>query len=175
LALLIESQFFCRVAETFKPYFTSAEPAKPGTQKREKAMLRNFKVILAVLVVLILAGGAYAFANSNTVADPGNAGYLSSQVSGFTITNVVYHENVGDLTKIDKIEFKIAPSNGGTDAVTVKIRTAAAGAWTTCVVSGVDSPKTATCTFMSGEDPAPILVESVTKLDILASTNPLPN
>ncbi len=30
-------------------------------------MLRNFKVILVVLVVLVLAGGAYAFAAANTV------------------------------------------------------------------------------------------------------------
>ena len=49
-------------------------------------MFRNFKVLLIVLVAIIVAGSAFAFAATNTVADSA-AGYKASEVPGYTVTN----------------------------------------------------------------------------------------
>jgi hypothetical protein len=55
-------------------------------------MLRNFKVLLIVLVVIVIAGSAYAFAATNTVPDSA-AGYKANVVHGYTVENIVYDLN----------------------------------------------------------------------------------
>jgi hypothetical protein len=119
-------------------------------------MFRNMKVLLIAVLVLALAGSAYAFAAANTVPDT-TAGSGDSVVSGYTVSNIVYDLNVTDPTKVDKITFTLSP----TDAVIVYIDTGS-GTWTTdecAVVTGA-----VTCTFSALD-----LVD-VTALNVVASS-----
>jgi hypothetical protein len=141
-------------------------------QKRRKAMVRNFKVLLVVLVVIVIAGGAYAFAAANTV-DASNAGYKANTVTGYTITNIVYDLHSDDPTKLDKITFNVAPSGGNEAApVTVLISTTASQNFTAseCVITH-PSAYLATCTFMNESVATPINVVDVVALDIVVSSS----
>ena len=123
-------------------------------------MLRNWKVLLFVLAVLVIAGSAYAFAAANTIAESA-AGYAGVAVPGYDVTSIVYDLDGTDPTIVDAITFDIAPLSGTAAAVTVKIQTANAGSWTTCpVVAG-----SATCTFGA------LPVANVTALNIVASSS----
>jgi hypothetical protein len=126
-------------------------------------MLRNFKVLLLVLAVLVIAGSAYAFAAANTVPDTA-AGYKASVVSGYTVSNIVYDLDDMDPTTVDAITFDIAPSAGSVAAAIVKIQTASGGNWTDCSLSGTGPSKAVTCTFGS------LLLEDVTALNVVASS-----
>lgn len=127
-------------------------------------MLRNFKILSLALVVLAIAGSAYAFAAQNTVPDSA-AGYQGTTVPGYTVTNLVYDLDSADPKTVDAITFDIAPSSGSVVAAVVKVQTSAGGAWTNCtLVDGVAPSKSATCTFGA------LLLEDVTELNIVASS-----
>jgi archaellin len=133
-------------------------------------MFRNFKVLSFVLVVMVIAGSAYAFAASNTVAESA-AGYKASVVPGYAVTNIVYDLDATDPTVVDAITFDISPSTGSSAAALAKLQTETAGAWTDCtLVAGVAPLMEATCTFGS------LALEDVTALNIVASssTDPAP-
>lgn len=92
-------------------------------------MLRNIKVLLIVLVVIVLGVSAYAFAAANTVPDT-KAGAGSGVVSGYTVSSVVYNLNATDPTKLDSVNFSLDAA-----AVNVKIKLVAAGStWYSCTV-----------------------------------------
>ena len=107
-------------------------------KKGKKAMLRNFKVLLIAVLVLVLAGGAYAFAAANSVPKSA-AGYVTGEVSGYTVTNIVYDLNAADPTKVENITFSISPSSGDVVAAIVKIQTAASG-WKDCDLTAGTAP-----------------------------------
>ena len=131
-------------------------------------MFRNFKVILVVLVVLVLAGGAYAFAAGNTVP-PSAAGYTANVVSGYTVSNIVYDLDKDNPINVDNISFSIAPTTSGDPvAKTVYLQTALSGPWTTCVVS-TDTTTTAVCTLPASPDPT--TVTSISAMNIVASSS----
>ena len=126
-------------------------------------MFRNFKVLLLVLAILVIAGSAYAFAAQNTIADSAG-GYKASTVPGYAVTNIAYDLDGIDPTIVDAITFDIAPSSGSAAAVIVKVQTASGGAWTDCTLSGAGPSKSATCTYGA------LLLENVTALNIVASS-----
>ena len=126
-------------------------------------MFRNFKVVLFVLAILVIAGSAYAFAAQNTIAESA-AGYKASTVPGYAITNVAYDLDDADPTTVDAITFDIAPSSGSAAAVLVKVQTAGGGSWTDCTLSGAGPSKAATCTYGT------LPLENVTALNIVASS-----
>jgi hypothetical protein len=144
--------------------YHNAVPDGTGTAKWRKAMFRNFKVLLLVLAILVIAGSAYAFAASNTV--PASAGgYAGTTVPGYTVTNLVYDLDSADPSIVDAITFDISPTSGSSAAVVVKVQTAAGGAWTNCtLVAGVAPAKSATCTYGS------LALADVTALNIVASS-----
>ncbi|MFZ5910748.1 MAG: hypothetical protein ACOYYU_12105 [Chloroflexota bacterium] len=128
-------------------------------------MFRNFKVLLIVFAVLVIAAGAYAFAAQNTVADSA-AGYKASVVPGYTVTNVVYDLDATDPTIVDAITFDIAPTSGTVVAAIVKVQTAAAGSWTDCSLSAGTPPSMdVTCTYGS------LALADITALNIVASSS----
>src|ERR1051326_838058 len=96
-------------------------------------MLRNFKVVLIALAILVIAGSAYAFAASNSI-EASRVGSGTSTVSGYAVTGITYNFVSGDPTKVDGIEFDLDAA-----ANTVKIQldaTALSGDtdwdWATC-------------------------------------------
>jgi hypothetical protein len=127
-------------------------------------MLRNFKVLMLVLAVLVIAGSAYAFAATNTVPDSA-AGYKANVVPGYTVTDIVYDLDATDPTLVDAITFAVAPSSGTVVAAIVKLQTATAGTWTDCtLVAGVAPSMSVTCTYGS------LALVDVTALNIVASS-----
>jgi hypothetical protein len=96
---------------------------------KEIAMLRSFKVLLAVFAVIVIAGSAYAFAGANTVTTPSKAGEGSATISGYTITNILYTFNATDPTKINKVTLTTSAL-----ATVVKIKLVAdtGGTWYAC-------------------------------------------
>ena len=132
-------------------------------------MFRNFKVLLLVLAILVIAGSAYAFAAQNTIADSA-AGYKASVVPGYTVTNIVYDLDATDPTIVDAITFDVAPTSGSAAAALVKVQTENGGNWTDCTLSGAGPSKAATCTYGS------LALEDVTALNVVASstTDPAP-
>lgn len=95
-------------------------------------MLRNFKVLSVVLVVIVVAASTYAFAAANTVSAT-KAGDGSGAISGYAVSSVVYNLNSSDPTLLDSVDFTLDAA-----AVNVQIKLVAAGStWYTCsVVSG---------------------------------------
>ena len=89
-------------------------------------MFRSTKLFIIVLVVLVFATSAFAFAASNTVP-ASYAGEGSSVTSGYTVTNVVYNLNATTASKIDSTTFTLNAA-----AATVKVRLVTTGSYYSC-------------------------------------------
>lgn len=89
-------------------------------------MFRSSKLFFIVLIVLVFATSAYAFAAANTV--PASfAGEGASVTSGYTVTNVVYNLNATTPSNIDSVAFTLNAA-----ASTVKVRLVTSGSYFTC-------------------------------------------
>lgn len=126
-------------------------------------MFRNFKVLLIALVVIALAGSAYAFAASNTI-EASAVGSGVSTVSGYDVTNIVYNFAAGDPTEVTSIEFDLDQA-----AATVQIQLDAtpttgdtAWDWAPCTISTLH----VTCTPTST-----LLTSAIKNLNVAASSN----
>ena len=132
-------------------------------------MFRNLKVLLIAVLVIALAGSAYAFAAANTVPDS-TAGSGASVVGGYTVSNIVYDLDATDPTIVDAITFSISPDSGSQKAVAVFVQTDPAGSWTSCsLVDGTLPAVDVTCTYGA------LLVEDVTVLNVVANSTVDPN
>src|SRR6476620_3497136 len=83
-----------------------------------------------IVLVLAIAGTAYAFAASNTVPAT-RAGDGSQAISGYTISAVAYGLNSSTPTNIDSVTFTISP----TSATTVKASLNGGTTWYACTNS----------------------------------------
>lgn len=88
---------------------------------------RKLRYVLAALLAVIVAAGAYAFTASNTV--PGsNAGSGSGTISGYTVSGITYTPDATDPTKLSAVKFTLDKS-----ATTVKAQVdTVAGTWYSC-------------------------------------------
>ena len=89
-------------------------------------MFRSTKLFVVVLVVLVFATAAFAFAASNTVP-ASYAGEGASVTSGYTVSNVVYNLNAATPSNIDSVAFTLNAA-----AATVKVRLVTTGSYFTC-------------------------------------------
>ena len=90
-------------------------------------MLRNLKVLSVVMVAILLAVSAYAFADANTVPTT-KAGTGAGAISGYTVSNVVYNLNASDPTLLDSVDLTLDAA-----ATNVQIKLVAAGStWYDC-------------------------------------------
>ena len=131
-------------------------------------MLRNFKVLLIVLVAIFIAGSTYAFADANIVPDSA-AGYKANTVPGFTVTDIVYDLVDATPTLVKEITFKVGSTSGTVEAALVEIQTVDAGSWKVCTLGdAVAHVIPVTCTYGA------LNLVDVTALNIVASstTNP---
>jgi hypothetical protein len=95
-------------------------------------MFRSSKLFIMVLVVLVFATSAFAFAASNTMPTPGFAGEGVTVTGGYTVSNVVYTLNGTTPSNIDSVKFDL-----DNPATTVKVRLVSpAGSYYGCTVSG---------------------------------------
>ena len=119
---------------------------------------RTFKVLLAVMTVMIFAGAAYAFAAANTVPAT-KAGDGSGTISGYTITNVVYNLNATDPSTLDSVNFDV-----GAAATQVKIQlVATTGSFYTCTEVGVTTVWTCDTTGFA--------ISTADQLRVIATSN----
>ena len=89
-------------------------------------MFRSSKLFIIVLIVLVFATTAFAFAASNTV--PASfAGEGASVTSGYTVTNVAYSLNATTPSNIDSVAFTLNAAAG-----TVKVRLVTTGSYFNC-------------------------------------------
>ncbi len=120
-------------------------------------MLRNFKILFVVFVVLAISVTAYAFAASNTVPDT-KAGDGSGTVSGYTVTSVAYTLNGTDPSTLDTVSFDL-----GAAAATVKVQlVATTGSWYACTL---DTGTVWDC------DTTGLDVSTIDQLRVVASSN----
>jgi archaellin len=87
---------------------------------------RSSKMFVAVLMVLIFATAAFAFAASNTVP-ASYAGEGASVTSGYTVSNVAYNLNAATPSNIDSVAFTLNAAAG-----TVKVRLVTTGSYYNC-------------------------------------------
>jgi hypothetical protein len=123
-------------------------------------MLRNFKVLFVVIVVVILSAATYAFAAANTVPDT-KAGDGTGTVSGYTVTDVVYTLNATTPTTLDSVSFDL-----GAAAATGKVKAqlvATTGTWYTCTQVGVTTVWTCDTTGLTAS--------SIDQLRVVAASN----
>ena len=124
--------------------------------------------MLTVLVVLILAGGAYAFAAQNYVP-PQTAGDGAAPVTGVSIDNIVYSMNQFggpfDDGFVDQVSFTVTPQNGGDQPAGVEIQlNNFMGQWFSCDHQGTSA--TWTCDTMGF-----FRMADVNQLRVAAHTN----
>ncbi len=89
-------------------------------------MFRSAKLLIIVLIILVFATSAFAFAASNTVP-ASYAGEGASVTSGYTVTNVAYNLNATTASNIDSTTFTLNAA-----ASTVKVRLVTTGAYYSC-------------------------------------------
>ena len=87
---------------------------------------RSSKMFLIVLIVLVFATSAFAFAATNTVPAT-YAGEGASTTSGYTVTNVAYNLNATTASNIDSVAFTLNAA-----ATTVKVRLVTTGSYYSC-------------------------------------------
>ena len=95
--------------------------------------MRHFAVLL---LVLIFAASAYAFAATNTVAD-NYAGDGTGDISGFDITDIDYTLDTVTPTDIDQVDFTLDPQplNG---LAYIELNSLP-GIWFECTVTGANA------------------------------------
>jgi archaellin len=91
---------------------------------------RSTKLFAIVLIVLVFATTAFAFAASNTVP-ASYAGEGASVTSGYTVTSVAYNLNATTPSNIDNVTFTLNAAAG-----TVKIRLVTTGSYYACTNTG---------------------------------------
>ena len=91
-------------------------------------MLRNFKILFVLFIVVAISVAAYAFAASNTVPAT-KAGDGTGAVSGYTVTSVVYTLNGTDPSTLDSVAFDL-----GAAATQVQVQLVASGTWYACTL-----------------------------------------
>lgn len=110
-------------------------------------MFRSSKLFFIVLIVLVFATAAFAFAASNTVP-VSFAGEGSSVTSGYTVTNVAYTLNATTPSNIDSVAFTLNSAAGA-----VKIRLSTTGSYFNCTnSSGMNWTCTTTGATVAGSD-----------------------
>ena len=122
-------------------------------------MLRNLKVMSILVVVVILAVSAFAFAAANTVPDT-KAGDGLGVVSGYTVTNIEYVLNASNPNTLDAVKFDLgaAAATGQVQAQLV----ATTGTWYACTL---DTGTVWEC------DTTGLVVSTIDQLRVIASSN----
>ncbi len=97
--------------------------------------LKFFRIrYLAVLMlVLIFAASAFAFAAANVVPESG-AGDGTNTISGYTVTNIRYTLNAGNPANLASVRFDINPTAAASAPNSVSVQLDG-GAWATCAVT----------------------------------------
>lgn len=103
--------------------------------------LGNWRILIVMVAVLAVAGGAYAFTAANTVPAT-TAGAGSGTVTGYAVTNIHYGLNATTPTNIDTLAFTVSPAVPSTSSGRVVVQ----------ALLSVGGPNTYTCTTTTAGD-----------------------
>ncbi len=120
-------------------------------------MLRNFKALFIILVIVAISATAYAFAAANTVPAT-KAGDGLGVVSGYTVTSVTYTLNAADPSTLDEVSFDLGAAASQVKAQLV----ATTGTWYACTL---DTGTVWKC------DTTGLTVSSIDQLRVVAASN----
>lgn len=127
--------------------------------------LLSIKLLVAVIAVAAIGGGAYAFTAANTVPNT-TAGAGSGTVSGYTITSLHYNLNSTSPNNIDSLTFTISPvvPSAGTGKVIVQAALSSGGPNTyTCTTDAAGA--TVTCMTTSPQ----LTADKLTTVTVVAA------
>lgn len=145
-------------------------------------MIRNRtpKLVMFALIVLIIAGATYAFADLNTIPES-SVGYVVDTVAGYAVTAIDYSALATDMSKLSKVGFTLTALNtADTAQPDVFISTDPASppltatfSTSTCVESAgaLAYEWLVVCTYTGGSEP---LIADVDALHVLAGSNMIP-
>lgn len=71
---------------------------------------RSSKMFVVVLIVMVLATAAYAFAESNTMPATSHAGEGEVVIGGYVVSNVTYTYDTANPSMLSFVDFDIAPA-----------------------------------------------------------------
>lgn len=100
--------------------------------------VRSSKMFFIVLIVLVFATTAFAFAASNTI-NPTYAGEGASVTSGYTVSSIKYNLNATTSSNIDSVQFTLDAA-----ASTVSVRLVTTGSYYSCTNTSGNSWSCAT-------------------------------
>lgn len=123
----------------------------------------KIRYLTVVLLVLIVAASAYAFAAANVVPESG-AGDGEKAISGYTVTGVTYELNSTNPANIDAVGFTIASAVAAKPVVKVQL-VQTTGTWFACTVTGTASPWSCDCDIA----PTVLTAAAVNNLRVVAA------
>jgi len=95
-------------------------------------MKKSSRLFAIILIALILAVATYAYAAANTMPASTSAGDGQVAISGYTVTNVHYVLNSGN---VNTVTFTIAPAIPAGGTVSIQLTNVGTPPWYTCVVT----------------------------------------
>jgi hypothetical protein len=96
--------------------------------------LFRIRYFAMLVLIMIFASSAYAFAAANAVPETG-AGDGANTISGYNVTNVTYVLNAVNPANLDTVSFDLGPTAGAGPATTVKVQLVTGGTWFNCTLS----------------------------------------
>jgi hypothetical protein len=90
--------------------------------RSQQIMFRSPKFFV-ILLVLIFATAAFAFAATNTMPLVTSAGEGARTISGYTVGGVNYNLNATNPSNIDSVDFTLAPAAPLTSTVKIRLDT----------------------------------------------------
>jgi hypothetical protein len=127
----------------------SSIPLRRPFQVSNRKFLSGPRLAILVAIVLALAGGAYVFTASNTIASGGTAGEGESPtMTGYTATAVSWTLDTTNPANIQKVSFSLTPVTASTTVYAGSDNSTTITWSSACVQSGLSgNTATETCTF----------------------------
>ncbi len=132
---------------------------------RKRTLFGISKLVVVLVVVGVVAGGAYAFTASNTVGSAPAGEGESSALSGYTATSIAWTLDSASPDKIQKVAFTLSTVTAST-VVYGGADNGSTITWSSACVQGAitSGSATETCTFATEPNTA-----ATTKLAVSAA------
>jgi hypothetical protein len=102
---------------------------------------RNHRLLGTLAIAVVVAAGAYAYANSIGGVNPPPLGSGYGNIGKYALGTVTYNLNTNNPRNIDSVSFRL---DNSTSSTVVRVRLINSGGWFNCDESG--APATITCT-----------------------------
>ena len=132
---------------------------------RKRTLFGIPRILVVGVVAVVLAGGAYAFTASNTVASAPVGEGESGALSGYTATSVVWTPDAANPTLVQKVAFSLSTVTAST-VVYAGADNGTTISWSSACAQGTITAGSATETCTFGTEPTS---SGITKLAVSAA------